>query len=116
MLARTHLASALFVNLAIYLPRKLVLIGTIIALLGATFLTYYSSCSAFLESLNDLVIDTESAARESLGILENDIVVEVNHSLARAASRTARALLNKIQSKGEGEVRRRLQGDVERTQ
>ncbi|KAJ7573513.1 hypothetical protein C8J56DRAFT_1173555 [Mycena floridula] len=149
MLARAHLASALFVNLATYLPRKLVLIGSIIALLGATFLTYYSSCSACLESLNDLVIDTESAARESLGILENDIVVEVNHSLARlslhncrrdhrilsttpwyiysfallhllwsirAASRTARALLNKIQSKGEGEVRRRLQGDVERTQ
>ncbi|KAJ7573518.1 hypothetical protein C8J56DRAFT_1130064 [Mycena floridula] len=151
MLARTHLASVLFVNLATYLPRKLVLIGSIIALLGATFLTYYSSCSACLESLNDLVIDTESAARESLGILENDIVVEVNHSLARlrlslhncrrdhrilsttpwyiypfallrllwsirAASHTARALLNKIQSKGEGEVRRRLQGDVERTQ
>ncbi|KAJ7573139.1 hypothetical protein C8J56DRAFT_904058 [Mycena floridula] len=151
MPARTHLASALFVNLVTYLPRKLVLIGSIIALLGATFLTKYNSCSACLESLNDLVIDIESAARESLGVLENDIVVEVNHSLARfrlflhnrrrdhrillttpwyiypfahlrlfwfirAATRTAHALLNKIQSKGEGEVRRRLQGDVERTQ
>ncbi|KAJ7573525.1 hypothetical protein C8J56DRAFT_1130077 [Mycena floridula] len=102
---------------------------TIIALLGATFLARYSSCLASLESLKDLVINTESAARESLDILENDIVIEVNHSLARislhncrrdhrillttpwyiypfahlrllwsirAASRTGRALLNKM--------------------
>ncbi|KAJ7573524.1 hypothetical protein C8J56DRAFT_1066026 [Mycena floridula] len=109
-----------------------------------------NSCAAWLESLHDLFVDTESAARESLGILENHLIVEVNHSLAhlrlslhncrqahlilsttpwyiypfavlrllwsiRAASRTARDLLHKIQSQGEVQIRRRLQGDVERT-
>ncbi|KAJ7573526.1 hypothetical protein C8J56DRAFT_1066028 [Mycena floridula] len=150
MPTRTHLVSALFVNLATFLPRKLVLTGTIVALLGAAFLTRYSSCVPYLESLNDLVVDMESAARESLGILETTFIVEVNHSLAqlrlslhnchqayrilpttswynypctlirllwaiRAASHTARTLLNEIQSKGEGEVQRSLQGNVERT-
>ncbi|KAJ7573509.1 hypothetical protein C8J56DRAFT_1066008 [Mycena floridula] len=150
MQTRNHLASAIFANLAAFLPRKVVLICTIVALLVTTFLTRYSSCAAWLESLHDLFVDTESAARESLGILENHLIVEVNHSLAhlrlslhncrqahlilsttpwyiypfavlrllwsiRAASRTARDLLHKIQSQGEGEIRRRLQGDVERT-
>ncbi|KAJ7573566.1 hypothetical protein C8J56DRAFT_903369 [Mycena floridula] len=83
MRTRTHLASAVFVNLATLLPRKLVLIGTIIALLLATFFSRYSSCSASLKVFNDLVVDAESAARESLGILETDFIVEANHSLAR---------------------------------
>ncbi|KAJ7573552.1 hypothetical protein C8J56DRAFT_1033821 [Mycena floridula] len=145
---QTHLVSAVFINLATFLPRKLVFIGTIVTLLLATFFCRYSSCSASLEVFNDLVVDTESAARESLGILETNFIIEANHSLARlslhncrrdhrilsttpwyiylfaflrllwsirAASHAARRLLNKIQSKEEPEVRRRLQGDVERT-
>ncbi|KAJ7573540.1 hypothetical protein C8J56DRAFT_1130099 [Mycena floridula] len=79
----TQLASAAFVNIATFLPQKFVLIATVTALLGTTIFTRSTSCAACLEALKDLVIDTESAARESLGVLDHDSIVEVNHSLAR---------------------------------
>ncbi|KAJ7573534.1 hypothetical protein C8J56DRAFT_1066037 [Mycena floridula] len=79
----THLASAAFVNIATFLPRKFVLIATIVALLAATIITRSTSCTAGMEALEQLVIDTESAARESLGVLDHDLIIEVNHSLAQ---------------------------------